>query len=70
MGWLDILLVRDFCAVRSDFRDSFDVFFLFHAVYAVDWKGRLRDRCIHIYIYIINMERTKSSVLKNNIFYE
>ena len=27
MGWFDILLVRDFCAVRSDFRDSFDASF-------------------------------------------
>lgn len=52
MGWFDILLVRDFCAVRSDFRGSFFfLLLLFDVVYAVNWKGRLR----YIYIRIINI---------------
>lgn len=46
----------------------FFLLLLFDVVYAVNWKGRLR----YIYIYTYNkyMERTKSSVHKNNIFYE
>lgn len=44
----------------------FFLLLLFDVVYAVNWKGRLR----YIYMYNKYMERTKSSVHKNNIFYE